>query len=865
MGDAINLAARMEQNAPVGGILISHDTYRHVRGVFDVEPQEPLLVKGKAEPVETYVVQRAKERAFRVDMRGFEGLETRMVGRDVEMLALQNVYEDTIEDRETHVVTIVGEAGVGKTRLLQEFGNWCELRPELYWFFRGSALSTTRGVPYSLWRDVLAYRFQILESDRAAEALRKFRQGMEGILEPDRADLVGQLVGFNFSASPAVAPLLGSDSFGHMATAYLVRYFRGLLAQQPLVMLLEDLQWADDSSLDLVAHLVGEIPDAPLLVVGAARPELYERRPSWGEGLEAYSRLELKPLSKRASRDLVSEILQRVQRVPESLRQLVVEGGEGNPYYVEELIKMLIEDGVIVPGEEEWTVDESRLAAVRVPSSLTGILQARLDALPREEKEVLQRAAVVGRLFWDSVVRELAGDEVKGEVDTVLGSLRQREMVYRRERSTFEETREYTFKHSILRDVTYETVLLRLRRRYHAQVAAWLEASAGERLGEYLGLIGTHYELAGEGAQAAEYLQRSGEEAFQVSAFRDARLAFQRALELLPQDGSVERAALHAKLGQADIALGDYAAAWGALSEGLRLARATGDQIAEAAALTGLGEIAWRQGDQTEAGDHLREGLRLARECGDVGGQALAAQHLARVNWLRGAYDEARSWAEESQRLYEGLGDRRGLISALNELGIVASNRDQFQMAREYFKANLVLSREIGDRLRASTASNNLGETLRLEARYAEATVHYEEALAVSREIGDRLGAALALTNLACTYISQSRDSLAWDYLRRSLREWGAMRDIPHAVADLVTTAHLYARSGARHRSAELLGLALAHPASYSEVERDAEPVLALLRAELDTGELEAALARGAEMDLEEVVAELLAEGDWGG
>ena len=462
MGDAINLAARMEQAAPPGGILITHDTYRHVRGVFDVLPQEPLTVKGKSEPVQTYLVQRAKPRAFRKEIRGVEGIETHMVGRDAELLILQNNYLDALDEVETHVVTVIGEAGVGKTRLLDEFNDWIELLPERMWYFKGRAASTTQTVAYSLWRDMFAYRFEILDSDPAATALHKFREGMAAVLEPDRADLVGQLVGFDLATagSEAVQALLGSPNFGQLARAYLGQYCRALLAQNPMVVLLEDLQWADDSSLDLVAHLVAEIPEAPLLIVAAARPALFERRPNWGEGQQAYRRLELEPLSRRASRALVEEILQKAAELPEVLRELIVEAAEGNPYYVEELIKMLIEDGVIVRGEPHWQVQAQRLAQVRVPPTLTAVLQARLDALPQVEKAVLQRASVVGRLFWDRLVGEMAADSAEaGDTEPLLGSLREREMVFQREQSAFAEAREYTFKHTILRDVTYGTCL----------------------------------------------------------------------------------------------------------------------------------------------------------------------------------------------------------------------------------------------------------------------------------------------------------------------------------------------------------------------------------------------------------------------
>jgi class 3 adenylate cyclase/tetratricopeptide (TPR) repeat protein len=863
MGDAVNLAARMEQNAPPGGILISHDTYRHVRGVFDVLPQEPLVVKGKRDPVQTYLVEREKAHAWRKGIRGVEGIETRMIGRDVELLALQNTFLDAVEESETRVVTIVGEAGVGKSRLLDEFDNWSELLPEHFWFFKGRASLAAQTVPYQLIRNMLAYRFDILDSDHPATVLGKLREGMSDVIGEDRADLVGQLAGFDCQAagSEAVQALLGSPNFSQLASADFVQYIRGMLQELPVLILLEDIQWADDSSLDLMAHLVAEIPAAPLFIVGAARPTLFERRPNWGEGQEAYSRLELKPLSTRASRALVTEVLQKVPQLPKDLRELVVESAEGNPYYVEELVKMLIEDGVIVRGEPHWQVQLDRLAEVRVPPTLTAVLQARLDALPQGEKAVLQRASVVGRLFWDHLVGELASDADDGmEVEPLLDALRQRELVFQREQSAFADAREYTFKHNILRDVTYETVLRKLRRRYHAQVAQWLEAHAGERLGEYLGVIAGHYELAGERVKAAQYVRRSGEEAHKVSAFRDAREAFQRALKLLPAEQGTERAAVLVLLGQTWMRLGDLAAANDSLEEGLALARGAGDRKTQAAALTGLGEVAWGQGDWEAAQRHLQDGLALAQECGDTAGQALATQHLARVSWLGGEYTVAERWAQESQKWYEQAGDRQGLMAARNELAIIAIHQGDLEKGKGYLADNLALAQEMGDRFRSAQALNNLGEVARELATYDDARVYYEQCQVICTEIGDRIGVTLALGNLAMVCIAQGQDDAAWDYIRRSLREDMAVQDTPHALNDLVHIAHLQARAGQSERAAQLLGLALNHPASTSETELDAEPVLGLLREALGAEELEAVLARGAKLNLEQVVGEILAE-----
>ena len=549
IGDAVNLASRLKGLAPSGEVLISHDTYRHVRGIFEVQPQEPLLVKGKTTPVQTYLVQQARPRAFRMSTRGVAGIETRMVGRDAELLMLQNMFHDAMEDAEVRVVTVVGDAGVGKSRLLYEFDKWIELLPDKIRYFKGRATPETEAMPYGLFRRMFALRFDILESDSASEVRTKFRAGMTTVLDTDQTDLVGQLLGLDFSTSAVVQARSGSEAFGELAAAHLTQYLQ-TVASEPTVIFFEDIHWADNSSLDLLDYLVATVSNTRLLVVCLARPQLFERRPNWGEGQEIHTRIDLKPLSRRASRALVQEILQKAQGIPIELRDLIVEGAEGNPYYVEELIKMLIEDGVIVRGElseDHWQVVMERLAEVDVPPTLTGVLQARLDSLPPEEKMLLQRAAVVGRLFWDTAVAELKAKEGSGlenaEITPLLEAVRNRELIFRRERSAFAGAEEYIFKHALLRDVTYETVLLNLRRVYHGQVARWLEGAAGKRISEYLGLIAGHYELAGEGEKAAEYLLRAGDQARLAYATQEASGYYRRALPLLEAQGESDQAA----------------------------------------------------------------------------------------------------------------------------------------------------------------------------------------------------------------------------------------------------------------------------------------------------------------------------------
>ncbi|MCW5853429.1 MAG: AAA family ATPase, partial [Anaerolineae bacterium] len=477
MGDAVNLASRLEHAAPVDGILISHEVYRHVRGVFDVQALDPIPVKGKAEPVQVYVVQGAKPRAFHRPTRGVEGVETPMVGRETEFKALQHALETVAEDGELQVVTVVGEAGVGKSRLLSEFEHWLDVGSRQAWYFKGRVDAGMTAVPFALIRDVFAYRFGIQDSDPLETARHKLEHGVTGFMAGDsdaveKAHFIGHLLGFDFSASPHLTPVLADpNQIRQRAFYYLTQFFRAVTQGRttadggrktgddassprppssilgppsavgtrpssilgppssvgtppssvlgpsssvgfPAVILLEDIHWADDASLDLLDHLARELgpsesslrrrPSLPLLIVALTRPTLFERRPLWGEGESFHTRLTLRPLDRRDSRRLVDEILRKAKYVPPELRDTIVAGAEGNPFYLEELIKMLVEAGVIVTRVEPWRVDLDRLNAVRVPPTLVGVLQARLDALAPAERETLKRASVVGQVFWDA-------------------------------------------------------------------------------------------------------------------------------------------------------------------------------------------------------------------------------------------------------------------------------------------------------------------------------------------------------------------------------------------------------------------------------------------------------------------------------
>jgi class 3 adenylate cyclase len=368
-GEPVNLAARMESAAQPGTVLIAHQTYQHVRGVFDLQPLDPIHAKGFEEPVPVYRVVGARPRSFRTRRRGIEGIETRMVGREQELRLLQDIFSAVAADRWGRLVTIVGEPGLGKSRLLYEFENWVDLQPAHAHPYRGRARLETRRVPYGLLRDLFASQFDIQDSDSEAMAVQKLEQGVAAFAGPEHeewAPFIGYLIGFNTTASPHLHGILDDVQQIHDRAFYsAVQFFQVVMREQPVLVLLEDIHWADAGSLDFFEHLVQDCRDYPLMIVCLTRITLFEERPSWGEQA-VDTRMDLAPLSAGASQELVVEILRNIPEIPPRIHDLIVSRAEGNPFYVEEVIKMLIDDGVIVPGPERWEVNVERFVEGKI-------------------------------------------------------------------------------------------------------------------------------------------------------------------------------------------------------------------------------------------------------------------------------------------------------------------------------------------------------------------------------------------------------------------------------------------------------------------------------------------------------------------
>jgi len=858
MGDTVNLASRLEHAAPVGEILISHYTYRHVRGVFDVDALEPMKIKGKTNPVQVYLVEGAKPRAFRIGTRGVEGVETRMIGRETELALLQGALRATLTNNTLSRITILGEAGVGKSRLLYEFLNWCELQPEDLVIFRGRASEEMSGLPYALARDVFFARFDIQDSDSLTSAREKLVQGVVEFLGAEaieKAHFIGHLIGLDFigAGSPYLQGLqddarqIRARAF-HYATQFFeaASQLTGPTAGGAVMLLIEDMHWADDGSLDLLAHLLKNLERSRILFVALARPALLERRADWQTG----ERIELQPLSTDNSRELVVEVLRRAPEIPAALQDLVVSRAEGNPLYVEELIKMLIDDGVIVVGAEAWSVAPERLAEGRIPPTLTGILQARLDNLPPAERNTLQEASVVGRVCWDQAVANLQtisaehGWQEAGEMPQLLAALHDKEMMARRETSAFAGTEEYAFKHALLHDVAYESVLKMRRRVYHAEVARWLIEHSGERADEYAALIAHHHEWAGENVVAANWYARAGRKAQEAYVPAAAVAYYQKALEFRREAeekgalGEISTRQLYDNLGE----MLRWQARFDEALEAYQAMRAdaelSADVLAQMRAWNGLGKVRINQGNHKGTIESAEQVENLA-QVHDISSFASHA-HLELARALRrkgmafmrlGNAPAALDLGQRSLDLSTQLDNRWEVVTSLDLIAAVYDYLlGDYERAAQAYRQALALWKESNNRYGMGIMLNNLGENARLRMDFRAAVEYYQQALDIAREIGSRDGEMSSNSNLGGAWVALGEYARAEAHLQKvvdmaAVSGWGWIGETYRflAQAQLGLGKYELARASAK------LSLELAQKSGSQEEQGYAWQVLALI------------------------------------
>jgi class 3 adenylate cyclase len=526
-GDVVNAAARLQSAAPLNGVLVGDQTHRATADVFDYREVEPVVAKGKREPVPAWEALQARAR-FGVDLT--RRATTKLVGRTRELDLLVSALARVRAERSAQLVTLVGVPGIGKSRLVFELFRAVDEGPDLVTWRQGRSLPYGDGVTFWALAEIVKAQAGILESDRPEQAEEKLRRAAASIAvdEPEAAWLERHL-----------RPLAGVGEQGtsspEEAAAAWRRYLEALADERPLVLVFEDLHWADDALLDFVDGLVDRVAQVPLLVVATARPELLQRRPGWGGGKPNAFTLSLSPLSDAEAALLVADVLGSPVLDADAQAALLARAG-GNPLYAEQYARALAEGGDLDA----------------LPETVQGIIAARLDALPEEEKRLLQDAAVVGKVFWLGAV-EAVGNVSRWEAEELLHLLERKEFVQRSRTSSVASEAEYAFRHLLIRDVAYAQIPRAARVARHGQTAAWIESLG--RHDDQAELRAHHYlqalELAAAagldtselGDSARRALRDAGDRAASLYAVAAAERFYEAALHLWPEDDP-ERAQL---------------------------------------------------------------------------------------------------------------------------------------------------------------------------------------------------------------------------------------------------------------------------------------------------------------------------------
>jgi class 3 adenylate cyclase/tetratricopeptide (TPR) repeat protein len=496
-GDAVNTAARLQSMADPGRVLVSERTADAVRG-FVFEDRGMQHVKGRRERVRAFVL--LEESAGTA--RGVPGLSAPMVGRDPEFELLRSIYERVVRDRRPHLVTVYGDAGVGKSRLTREFLTWAESAEPPAAALRGRCLPYGDGITYWPFAEILKGHAGILDTDAPELAIEKVRKAGRELLTSDVSTDPAR-------ATAALAYTVGLEdpdvSFANASPreirdelhAAWRSFFTALALAEPIAVVIEDIHWADPVMLDLLDELADQVAGRALFLC-PSRPDLTATRPSWGGGRRNMSSVALDPLTAEQSDRLVRSLL-TVDDLPPSVRERILQRAEGNPFFLEEIIRRLIDGGVLTHDGEHWRAS-STADAFEIPDTVQGVLAARIDLLDPSDKRILQAASVVGRVFWTGPVTDLV-DQPADDVTEALRRLEDRELVLSRPGSTLSGQREYSFKHVLTRDVAYESLPRRDRVDAHADVARWLERTAGERAAEFAEVLAYHCLTAAELAQ----------------------------------------------------------------------------------------------------------------------------------------------------------------------------------------------------------------------------------------------------------------------------------------------------------------------------------------------------------------------------
>jgi class 3 adenylate cyclase/tetratricopeptide (TPR) repeat protein len=724
-GDAVNVAARLEAAAAPGEILLGAETYALVREAVSTETVEPLALKGKSEPVPAWRLTGVSDAVGRRNRPS----DAPLVGRLRPLRLLDDAFHEAVEERICHLFTIVGAAGVGKSRVVEEFigslGDQAQLAS-------GRCLAYGQGITY--WPVVEAIRDAagIAEGDAPEAAVARLREVLGSEPEAERIGaIVGGLLGIEDS------PTAPDEIFSAIR-----KTFEAVARKKPLILVLDDIHWGEPTFLDLIEHIADWTRDAPVLLIAIARADLLEKRPTWGGGKRWVTTMQLEPLSDVEGEELVTSLLGRAD-LPAEFRSHISHAAEGNPLFVEELLAKLIDDGFLVQAGDGWAAPGD-LRQLALPPTIQALLAARLDGLGSEERTVIERASVEGKVFHRGAVTEMAPEPMRGQVRDRLASLMRMELV-RPDQASFAGDEAYRFRHLLIRDAAYQALAKQTRSELHERFAAWLERVASERLAEYEEIIAYHLEqaykyrteLGPPDAHAQELAERAGALLADAGERADARADVSgtvdlmgRAVELLP-DGP-RRRRLFSRLADRIYEAGDAPRAEAILADAIADADRAGDEGAGAWARLILSFVhsSTRSTELAEALKDLESAGEVLARVGDEAGARLAEARAAFLLFAMGRAEEAARRAGVLTALSDG--DEVWLPQARQSRGVsMVWGPTPVEEAISHMEAGQATTRD-------SFTNRGLSRMRALQGRFTEALELNAMARAAYEDLGNR-------------------------------------------------------------------------------------------------------------------------------
>lgn len=877
-GEIVNLASRLQAQAPPDAIVVDERTSEATRHTIRYETLTPLETREFASQPRWQVVGLAERPAKR--------LRARLVGREEETRFLLALYHRVVEGHRAHVVTILGAAGVGKTRLVEEFLDSLRLGPQSPEVLRGRCPAYGEGLTYWPLAEMLKQECGIKDNDPSIIAAQKLRESVLKVCAPvvgaEESELIATnlatILGTEFprdyetlwrSRLQALKQLLetpastlrdaGADGEPRPTSEAVLQSLRTFLFAKakagPLILVFEDLHWAEQSLLDLLERLGARGAEAAILILCLARPELLERHPTWGVRIREYTALSLAPLPNAEGGQLITELL-KGGALPAEVRDAVLARAEGNPFFIEEILRMLIDEGSLVQDGPHWRWVPHALK-IRIPDTIHGLLLSRLDLLSPLEKRVIQNAAVVGRTFWLGALMAMDGLN-PAEVNTALERLQERDLVEDRTVSSLVGEREFVFKHALIREVAYSTLPKITRSERHLQFAQWLERTVGHDVEKFLEVLAHHYEHAwrhsfetGQGAddlarKAITALRRAGARAAALRTLPEARRFYERALAILRNARLTDDTSLHLEL----LTERSEVVKWMPMSPAvfedadtvLRLAPTIGreDLVARAWLNRAFGD--YDRGQLQSAEDALGRALDLFRKHNDRQGEAEALEMLGGVTSdLRGSLQTAQQAYREVLALYREMGDGQGMARTMAWLGRTLLTIGNLGEAEVLLKDALELGRRHHERIGEASSLMGLAILAHLKGDSSESIARHHETIALCQTVGDPISEAGARRHLAMHYLRRGQPDEAEQELRAAQvirRQHGAKPDSSQILRAL---AEVYLARGEVLTAADHAERALAAVSPLDSVARATH--------EATLGKVRAAEGRGEEAD----------------